>query len=137
MYTATYTICFGVPRSRVRLGLDSVFELQMFLTSFSPRWPSTQLEAGKGPDVELSVAVAGSFRSEERVGGEGGGKGEGGGGEGGGEGDGGGGEGDGGGGDGDGGGGDGDGGGEGGGVDGGGDGGGEGGDGSDGGGGSE
>ena len=90
MYTATYTICFGVPRSRVRLGLDSVFELQMFLTSFSPRWPSTQFEAGKGPDVELSVAVAESFRSEERGGAEGGG-GEGGGGDG--EGEGGGGEG--------------------------------------------
>ena len=54
------------------------------------------MEAGKGPDVELSVAVAESFRREESVGGgKGGGEGDGGGGDGGGEGDGGGGEGDG------------------------------------------
>ena len=123
LYTATYATCFGLPRSRVKLGLDPV-ERQMFRTPPSSLLPSTQLEAGKGPAIELSVAVAGSFRSEERVGGgDGGGEGDGGGGEGKGEGDGGGG--------------DGDGGGEGGGVDGGGDGGGEGGDGSDGGGGCE
>ena len=48
------------------------------------------MEAGYGPDVELSVAVAESFRSEENGGAEGGG-GEGGGGDG--EGEGGGGEG--------------------------------------------
>ena len=52
--------------------MDSVFEWQMFLPN-SPRSPSTQLEAEKGPEVELSVAVAESFRSEERVGSEGGG----------------------------------------------------------------
>ena len=96
----------------------------MFRTPASSLLPSTQLEAGKGPDVELSVAVAESFRSEERVGGgDGGDEGDGGGGDGGGEGDGGGG--------------DGGGGSAGGGIDGGGDGGGEGGDGSDGGGGCE
>ena len=53
----------------------------------SPRSPSTQLEAKKDDAVELRVAIAESFGSEERGGsGEDGGEGDGGGGEGGGEG---------------------------------------------------
>ena len=72
LYTATYATCFGLPRSRVKLGLDPV-ERQMFRTPPSSLLPSTQLEAGKGPAIELSVAVAESFRSEGSGGADGGG----------------------------------------------------------------
>ena len=92
LYTTTLTICFAAPKSRVKLGSDSAVEWQKFLMPGSPRSPSTHLEAEKSRAVELRVAVAESFRSEERGGGgEGGSVGGGGGGEGGGEGDGGGG----------------------------------------------